>query len=163
MILWISKGVPFHYCSVYLLIAATPLLPAAVPVPRVSAGGSSSSSLHITLEMLEGLQYSVTIVGYQLEYRESGSSDWLDRVVDATSYRHSFNLTGLNAYTTYQLRAAVKVQEFMATESMVFSDVLHATTFEGGVYQTGYSVTKIMCIFLLYNHVQDVGSSKPDF
>ena len=105
-----------------------------MPLPRVSAGGSSSSSLHVTLEMLEGLQYSVTIIGYQVEYRESGSSEWISRTVDASSYCHSFNLTELNAYTTYQIRAAVMVQEFMATESLVFSDVLHATTFEGGAH-----------------------------
>ena len=88
--------------------------------------------------MLEGLQYSVTIIGYQVEYRESGNSEWKPKRVDATSYRHSFNLTGLQAYTTYQIRAAVRVQEFMATESLEFSDVVHTTTFEGGVCKVGY-------------------------
>ena len=137
---------------------ATPLLPATVPTPRVSAGGSSSSSLHVTLEMLEGLQYSVTIIGYQVEYRERGDGDWIPKMVDATSYRHSFNLTELNVYTTYEIRAAVRVLEF-ASESLAFSNVLPATTFEGGVYQMGCSAMMMMQNVLLCNHVRR--SSKP--
>ena len=108
--------------------------------------------------MLEGLQYSVTIIGYQVEYRESGDGDWITKMVDATSYRHSFNLTALKSFTTYQIKAAVRVQEF-ASESLAFSDVLPATTFEGGVYQMGYSAMMMMQNVLLCNHVRR--SSKP--
>lgn len=100
--------------------------------------------------MLEGLQYSVNIIGYHVEYRESGDSTWLETTVDVTSYRHSFNLTGLNAYTTYQLRAAVLVQEFMGTENITYSDALPATTFEGGVCQMGTELL-LLCNYVCAN------------
>ena len=106
-------GQPFIFIAVFNLVPPDP--------PTIDTHNVEKTNSSLTLTWDKGHDGFSDVIGYSIHYKESAKSKWLPILLNS-SVETMYTLTGLKAFTDYDVKVAARNEMGIGTYSTSFTE-----------------------------------------